>query len=85
MDLNHQPRAYETLALPLSYTALVYFRLKIADCFVVRRRSFNLQSEICNLQFFWGPAEELNLVPLHPALKGIGLEDRCRERGPQRQ
>jgi hypothetical protein len=29
----------------------------------------------------WKPAEELNLVPFHPALR-FGLEDRRRERGP---
>ena len=32
---------------------------------------------------FWKPAEELNLVPFRPALRRFGLEDRCRERGPQ--
>ena len=33
MDLNHQPRAYETLALPLSYTAgdIADLRFQIAD------------------------------------------------------
>ena len=33
MDLNHQPRAYETLALPLSYTArsISDLRFQIAD------------------------------------------------------
>ena len=42
VELNHQPRAYETLALfPLSYTAV---------------------------EIFWKPAEELNLVPVRPAL-----------------
>ena len=44
VELNHQPRAYETLALfPLSYTAI---------------------------EIFWKPAEELNLVPVRPALEG---------------
>ena len=42
-ESNHQPRAYETLALfRLSYTAVD----------------------------LWKPAEELNLVPFRPALKG---------------
>ncbi len=43
VELNHQPSAYETLALPLSYTAI---------------------------EIFWKPAEELNLVPVRPALEG---------------
>ena len=55
VESNHQPSAYETLALP-----------------------FELHS-----RNFWKPAEELNLVPFRPALRRFGLEDRCRERGPQ--
>ena len=56
VESNHQPRAYETLALiPLELHS-------------------RLQS--------WKPAEELNLVPFHPALLRFGLEDRRRERGP---
>ena len=44
VESNHQPRAYETLALiPLELHS-------------------RLQS--------WKPAEELNLVPFHPALAG---------------
>ena len=43
VELNHQPSAYETLALPLSYTAI---------------------------EISWKPAEELNLVPVRPALEG---------------
>ena len=58
MESNHQPRAYETLALiPLE----LHSRLQ-----------------------YWKPAEALNLVPFHPALLRFGLEDRRRERGPER-
>ena len=44
VESNHQPRAYETLALI----------------------PFELHSHVD----FWKPAEELNLVPFHPALTG---------------
>ena len=44
VESNHQPRAYETLAL--------------------------IPVELHSRLQYWKPAEELNLVPFHPALTG---------------
>ena len=81
VDSNHQPRAYETLALPLSYTADHQEAGAVGRSRRFAKRTPLPTAAVFCLVSFWGPAEELNLVPSAQLLR-VGLEDRCRERGP---
>ena len=69
VDSNHQPRAYETLALPLSYTADHQEAGAVGRSRRFAKRTPLPTAAVFCLVSFWGPAEELNLVPFHPALK----------------
>ena len=81
VDSNHQPRAYETFALPL----------ELHSHFTVESSSFSLLFSVQdNLKIELSTASTLILEArggvepraFPPDALRFGLEDRCRDRGP---
>src|SRR5712691_6347547 len=81
VDSNHQPRAYETFALPLELHS--HFTVESSSFSLLFSVQDNLKIELSTASILILEARggvEPRAVP--PDSCRFGLEDRCRERGP---